>query len=67
MWHEECFKDATELASNVGVLPSVPRVVGRQIHKNNTPADGPSEYYRRTLTIPLLDHLISEFSTRYTL
>ena len=39
-------------------------VVGKT-HRSNTPADTPSEYYRRTITVPLLDHLISEMKSRF--
>ena len=33
--------------------------VGRQQHRSNVEAGTPKDYYKRVLTIPLLDHLIS--------
>ena len=35
----------------------IPRTCGRQTQRSNIEADSPEVYYRRTLTIPLLDHL----------
>ena len=55
------------MCSDVGIVPSLPRRCGRQIHHSNTPADTPSEYYCRTIiSIPLLDHLLSEMKSRFS-
>ena len=43
----------------------MPRVVGTQIHRSNTPAESVSDYYKRTITIPLLDHLMCELDYRF--
>ena len=43
----------------------MPRVVGRQQHQSNVEAGTPKDYYKRALTIPLLDHLISEMDTNF--
>ena len=32
----------------------------------STPASNPSEYYRRTITVPILDHLPAELDRRFT-
>ena len=53
------------MCSNVGTVPSLPRRCGRQTHRSNTPADTLSEYYCRTISIPLLDHLLSEMKSRF--
>ena len=44
---------------------STPRVISRQKHRQNVPSDNSSDYYKRTTTIPLLDHLISELNARF--
>ena len=36
------------------------RVVGTQIHISNAPAESVSDYYKITITIPRLDHLMCE-------
>ena len=54
--HKEWYKEAVQLASTVGTIPSQPRYAGVQQHRANTPADCPSDYYRRVVTLPFLDH-----------
>lgn len=49
----------------MNINESLPRTVGQQQHRNNIPATTESEYYKRTLTIPMLDHLIAEMKERF--
>ena len=44
----------------VGVVASTPRRINQQQHGDDAPAQTPSDYYRRAVAIPLLDHLQSE-------
>lgn len=66
MYHSGWFKDVEKLCQSVGLQPSVPRLCSRQRHRDNVPADSPSEYYRRSISIPLVDHLISELDGRFS-
>ena len=50
----------------VGEEPRIPRRCARQIQRNNVPATTPSEYYKRVISIPMLDHLESEINSRFT-
>ena len=43
----------------------MPRVVGTQLHRSNTPAESVSDYYKRAITAPLLDHLIFKLDYRF--
>ena len=61
----ELYKDALTLSESVGIEASSPQISGRQQHRQNIPAESSTEYYRRNLTIPMLDHLISELDTRF--
>ena len=63
--HSRWFLAISDMLSQVGVEPSVPRRCGRQIHHSNLPADTPSEYYRCTVSIPVVDHLLSELRSRF--
>ena len=63
--HSRWFLTISDMLSQVGVEPSVPRRCGRQIHRSNLPAGTPSEYYRRTISIPVVDHLLSELRSRF--
>ena len=59
------FSTVEKMCADVGTEPSLPRRSGRQIHRSNVPADNPSEYYCRSISIPMLDHLLSEIKTRF--
>ena len=63
--HAQWFLTITEMLSVVGIEPSVPRRCGRQTQWSNVPADTPSEYFRRTISIPVLDHLLCELRSRF--
>lgn len=64
-FRERVFDKAKAIAADVDVEVSVPRVVGRQVHRSNTPSSSPSQHFRRQLTIPLLDHLCGEIEERF--
>ena len=65
-FHSQIYNEVTILCQSVGIEESVPRVTNRQQNRQNLPSDSPSEYYKRTTTIPMLDHLISELNVRFT-
>ena len=60
------YETACEMAVDVGVQPSRPRIARKQQHRCNVPAENPEEYYRRSLCIPLLDHVITDMGTRFS-
>ena len=60
---KEWFLDAVSLADFVGSKPKITRLCERQQNRSNLPANNPEEFYRRTITIPFLDHLICELTS----
>lgn len=64
--HNAWFEEATSMAQSVGTDPSMPRIVARQMNRSNAPAQTPSQYYQRSLSIPFLDHLCSQISLRFS-
>jgi len=42
---------------------STPRLASRQQHRQNIPAQNSQDYFRLNLTIPSLDHLLSELNS----
>ena len=64
-FHDLVYKEALELASSVNVNESIPRFASREQHRQNTPAASPREYYKRVLTIPILDFLVTELDIRF--
>lgn len=63
--HDRMYNEAVQIATKVNVEESMPRTTGRQRHRSNVPSSTPTEYYKRVLTIPALDHLISEMNRRF--
>ena len=59
------YQEALRLAALVDVEESAPRLAGRQQHRQNVPATSSAEYYRLNVTVPLLDHMISELDSRF--
>ena len=64
-YHSEWFREVGKMCNGIGTTPSMPRVCSRQCHQPNVTATDPSEYYRRIITIPVLDHLLVELEKRF--
>ena len=56
---------AMRRSEEMDVEVRVPRIVGRQRHRANAPADGPRDHYRRNMWIPLVDGLSSQLRERF--
>ena len=66
---EEChewFGDASGLADKIGITVSVPRITGRQEHRNNAPSVNLESHYCVNVAIPFIDHLLQEMSSRFS-
>jgi len=64
--HSSWFSTVEKMCSNMGIEPSIPRRCTHQTHRSSIPTDTPSEYYCRSISIPLLDHLLSEMRSRFS-
>ncbi|XP_065189566.1 52 kDa repressor of the inhibitor of the protein kinase-like [Sycon ciliatum] len=63
--HATWFTKAVDMARGVNVQPSIPRTCRRQQGRDNVPAATSEEYYRRAVSVPLLDELVGEFNSRF--
>ena len=54
------------MCSDIGVEPSLPRQCNHKIYRSNLPADTPSAYYCHSVSIPLLDYLLSEMESGFS-
>ena len=54
------------MCNEVATTPSMPRICGRQRHRESMPASNPSEYFRRTIIVPILDHHLSGLDKRFS-
>lgn len=60
----ECAKKSME---EIGVEEHLPRLVGKQINRPNYAASStdPSDYWKQSIYIPILDHVIMDLETRF--
>ena len=63
--HHALYKEAVTLARHVSVQPSMPRIIQRQVHRNNAPAPTPEDYYRINLTTEFLNHTLAQLDSRF--
>ena len=50
------------MVEKLHIVPTIPRSVVKQMHRNNISAENPEEYYQRALAIPLVDRFIAEMT-----
>ena len=52
-FHSKWYKKALTLSEKINITETMPRVVGTQIHRSNTPAESVSDYYKRKITFTI--------------
>ena len=65
-FHSVWFKDASNIAESVDAAIKAPRICSRQIFRGNIAANDVSTYFKRNVSVPFLDHLLTELSARFT-
>ena len=65
--HELWYEEAVEIMKSTEKVPVKPRTVSKQVYRDNIPANSPSEYFRRSVSVPFLDHLIGHINSRFSL
>lgn len=66
-FHNSCYEEALDLAEKVDVSEWKPRTTEKQTARANTPHNSISDYYKKIITIPLVDHLNSSLTARFDL
>ena len=61
-FHSRCYVESKLIA---GSVEEQPRRLQRQKQRANVPAESTEEYFKRNITIPFLDFLVSEMETRF--
>ena len=64
-FHSEWYEDALSLAAKVGVSETKPRTCGIQLNRDNVPHSDISDYYKKSITIPLFDHFNNDMHYRF--
>ena len=64
-YHDMWYDEALQLAAKVGLKEAKPRTVRKQTTRANPPFKTISEYYKKIITIPLIDHFNSSLQARF--
>ena len=64
-YHDQWYKIALALDEKVDVEESKPRTIGKRTTRANHPYKTISEYYKRIITIALIDHLLSSLDAGF--
>ena len=65
-YHQRWFEDATQIAEFLHIEVKQPRYASRQTCRDNPPSETVSEYFKRSLTIPFVDHLGFQINFRFS-
>ena len=63
--YNRCFKYVKDLAALVNAVPTMPRTVGRQRHRENVLVDIPYEYLLCNMYLLFLDHILVGIDGRF--
>ena len=64
-FHNNCYKSVLELAKKVKVDEIKPRTAAIQRNRNNIPSESVSDYFKKVVTMPLLDYLTTQLNERF--
>ena len=64
LYHDRWYTEAVALADKISIEEKMPRCASKQKHRDNPPASTP-DYFKMSITIPLLDHLNLDLKTRF--
>ena len=64
-FHNNCYRIILEIANKVSISETKPRTAAFQKNRNDVPSESVSDYFRKVVTIPLLDHLLTQLNVRF--
>ena len=60
------YAQSTRMAEKIGATVAMPRITSRQQHRSNVEASSPSEYFKRNVAIPFLDHILTCINQQFS-
>ena len=60
------YQQTVRMAESVSTTPEMPRITGRQQHCSNPSSFSVEDYFKKTVAIPLLDHIITSMRDRFS-
>ena len=63
--HNLWYREAVALSQELNIEEKMLQFVKRSIYRDNPPTERHAQYYRHALTIPALNHLLTELDKRF--
>jgi hypothetical protein len=60
----QCFERSVKICEPLNIEIKKHRTCGRQLMRDNVRAEGPEDYFRKSITVPFLDYTLNEMTTR---
>ena len=65
VYHTEWYTIALSLANSLDIQEVRPRLCNVQVYRDNHPSNTVSDYFKHSITSPLIEHLINELDNRF--
>ena len=65
-YHDIWYKTALQFATNLNICEKKVRTNKRQVHRSNHTSSSISDFYKFSLTIPLVDHVLFQLQSRFS-
>ena len=65
-YHEKWYKEALLIPGKQNILDKTPRLCSKQTNRVNQSLGTPSEYYKRSFTIPVIEHLENALNATFS-
>ena len=65
-YHEKWYKEVILIAGKQNILEKAPRLCSKQTNTANQRSSTPSEYYKRSFTFPVIEHLENDLNARFS-
>ena len=59
------YQHAVRMAAAVDVVPSMPRVNGRQTNRANAPSSNPEDHYRINTAVDFVNHIRTQLDAKF--
>jgi hypothetical protein len=65
-FNHQCFERSAKICEPLAIEVKKPRICGRQIMRDNVEAESSDDYFRKSITVPVLYCTLNEMKVRFT-
>ena len=60
------YSQSVRMAGTIGSTVCMPRITGWQQHRSNPESTSPGDYFKKSIAIPFLDHILSSLESQFS-